>query len=209
VVENHRRQDLVEDDPHHLYYVNQPHPEFTGPPQSLLAGTSVVAESLVAAIRAEAASTSPLVRFVNGATLRQYVEPHLRSWYLGASMFTAFGLLALIVAGWGLYSVLAFDVALRRHELGIRAALGADVPRLVRLVARQAVGLVGAGVVIGLLAAWAGGRWVEPLLFRVSATDPRVYALAAAALLAVAALAGSLPAWRATRVDPRETLQAD
>jgi ABC-type antimicrobial peptide transport system permease subunit len=124
-------------------------------------------------------------------------------------MFTAFGLLALIVAGWGLYSVLAFDVALRRHELGIRSALGADVPRLVRLVARQAVGLVGAGDLLGLPAAWVGGRRVEPLQFRVSATDPRVYALVAAALLTDSALAGALPAWRATRVDPRETLQAD
>lgn len=92
-------------------------------------------------------------------------------------MFTAFGFLALIVAGWGLYSVLAFDVALRQRELGIRSALGANVARIVRLVLSQAVLLVAVGVGIGLLASWAASRFVEPLLFQVSATDPPIYAL--------------------------------
>ena len=133
----------------------------------------------------------------------------MRSWKPGASMFTAFGLLALIVAGWGLYSVLAFDVALRQHELGIRSALGANVARLVRLVLGQAVLFVAAGVGIGLLASWAASRFVGPLLCQVSATDPPIYALVAISLLLVAVLAGSLPAWRATRVDLREALQAD
>ncbi len=81
--------------------------------------------------------------------------------------------------------------------------------RLVRLVLGQAVRVVLAGVGIGLLASWAASRFVGPLLFRVSATDPPIYALVGATLLLVAVLAGSLPAWSATRVDPREALQAD
>ena len=81
--------------------------------------------------------------------------------------------------------------------------------RIVRLVLSQAVLLVAVGVGIGLLAPWAASRFVEPLLFQVSATDPPIYALVGVTLLLVAALAGSLPAWRATRVDPREALQAD
>jgi ABC-type antimicrobial peptide transport system permease subunit len=76
-------------------------------------------------------------------------------------------------------------------------------------VFRQALGLVSVGILLGLAASFAGARLVEPLLFRVSARDPAVYGAVAVALLAAAALAGSLPAWRATRVDPREALQAE
>ncbi len=124
-------------------------------------------------------------------------------------MFSMFGLLALVVAGCGLYSILAFDVAQRRHELGIRTALGASADRLVRFVLRQAMVLVGLGVGIGLAVAAVAGRYVDPMLFEVSASDPGIYALVAVTLLLVAVLAGSLPAWLATRVDPREALQAD
>ncbi len=137
------------------------------------------------------------------------IERGTVSWRRGAQIFTAFGFLALIVAGWGLYSVLAFDVALRQRELGIRSALGANVGRLVRLVLGQAVLFVAAGVGIGLFASWAVSRFVESLLFQVSPTDPPTYALVAVTLLLVAGLAGSFPAWRATKVDPREALQAD
>ena len=68
---------------------------------------------------------------------------------------------------------------------------------------------VAAGVGIGLFASWAASRFVGPLLFQVSATDPPIYGLVAVTLLLVAVLAGSLPAWQAARVDPREALQAD
>jgi ABC-type antimicrobial peptide transport system permease subunit len=149
------------------------------------------------------------VRFVDAVALSDYVAPQMRSWRLGASMFTAFGVLALIVAGWGLYSVLAFDVTLRRRELGIRSALGAGTERLVGLVLKRALVLVAVGVAVGVTASWGAAPLVQPLLFRVRAADPTVYGLVALTLLAVAALAGSVPAWRATRVDPREALQAD
>jgi predicted permease len=209
VVENHRRQDLVEDDPHFLYFLNQHHPALGALPQAIMAGVTGPADAAMALLRDEAAGTSSQIRFVNVTPLRDRIEPQLRSWRLGASMFTAFGVLALIVAGWGLYSVLAFDVALRHHELGIRSALGAGATTLVGLVLRRALALIVAGTAIGLIASWAAGRWVEPLLFEVSATDPSVYVLVCVALLAVAALAGSLPAWRASGVDPREALQTD
>jgi ABC-type antimicrobial peptide transport system permease subunit len=117
-------------------------------------------------------------------------------------MFTLFGVLALVLAGWGLYSLLAFDVALQQHELGVRSALGAGGARIVRLVMRRSLALVVAGIGVGLVASFAAARYVEPLLFGVSATDLTIYAIVAAALLA--AVAGSLPAWHATRVDARE-----
>lgn len=209
VVENHRRQELVEDDPHFLYYVNQSHPDFVGPPQGLMVGVTGSARDAAAAVRNEAGGVSSEIRFVQAAALSDYVAPQMRSWKLGASMFTVFGLLALVVAGWGLYSVLAFDVALRERELGIRAALGASRDRLVRLVLKRAITLVSIGVAIGVTASWGAAPLVEPLLFRVPAADPVVYGVVAAILLSVSAIAGSVPAWRATRADPREALQAE
>ncbi len=209
IVENHPNTALVEDTPPFMYFLNLGHPSGVGPPATLMAGTSVEAEAIVDLIRDEVGAASTQIRFVNAVSMSDLVEPEMRSWKLGASVFTAFGFLALIVAGWGLYSVLAFDVALRQRELGIRSALGANVARLVRLVLGQAVLFVAAGVGIGLSASWAASRLVEPLLFQVSATDPAIYALVGVTLLLVAGIAGSLPAWRATRVDPREALQAD
>ena len=210
IVENHRLGRLVEDDPVFLYFLNEAHPAFPASRfMSLMVGTIGDADAWVDLIRDEAGAASTQIRFVNAVSMSGLVEPQMRSWKLGASMFTAFGLLALIVAAWGLYSVLAFDVALRQRELGIRSALGANVAKLVSLVLRQAVLFVVAGVGIGLFAAWAASRFVRPLLFQVSATDPMIYALVGVTLLLVAAFAGSLPAWRATRVDPREALQAE
>lgn len=209
IVENHNRQALVEADPHFLYFVNQSHPGFIGPPQAIMAGVDGDPAVVAALLRDEARAASSRVRFVDTRTLQERVEPQLRSWKLGASMFTAFGVLALVVAGWGLYSVLAFDVAARRRELGVRSALGAGVPRLVRLVLRRAMALVVTGTLIGLGIAWGGSRFVAPLLFEVSPTDPLVYATVAATVAVVAAMAGWLPAWRAGRVDPREALQAE
>ena len=201
---------MEDDDPRFLYFVNQSHAALPrGMLGTLMVGTSGNADALLNMIREEAGAASRQIRFVSAISMSDYIEPEMRSWQLGASMFTAFGFLALIVAGWGLYSVLAFEVALRHRELGVRSALGANVARLVRLVLGQAVWVVLAGVGIGLLASWAAARFVGPLLFRVSATDPQIYALVGVTLLLVAVLAGSLPAWRATRVDPREALQAD
>ena len=140
---------------------------------SMVVGTTGDTEALVDLIRYEAGAASTQIRFVNAVSMSDYIEPEkMRSWRLGASVFTAFGFLALIVAGWGLYSVLAFDVALRQHELSIRSALGANVARLVRLVLRQAVLVVLAGVGIGLSASWAAARLVEPL--RSSRSRPRI-----------------------------------
>lgn len=77
--------------------------------------------TMLASLRAETTRTSSLIRFVNARSLSSHIDSQLRSWRLGASMFTLFGVLALVVAGWGLYSVLALDVALRQHELGVRS----------------------------------------------------------------------------------------
>jgi ABC-type antimicrobial peptide transport system permease subunit len=133
----------------------------------------------------------------------------LRPWRLGATMFSVFGGLALLVAALGLYSVLAFGVAQRRYEMGIRSALGATRGRIVRMVMGEALGLAVAGLAVGCaLALWTASR-MEGLLYQVAPTDPLVFGGVVAVLLGAAVLAGLLPARRAVRVDPSESLRAE
>jgi len=209
IVENFRRQELIEPQPHFMYFVNQGHPEAAGPPQALMVRTVGPPAEALRSIAAAVRSTSPSIRFPVVRPIMDNIEPQLRSWRMGASMFTVFGLLALVVAALGLYSVLAFDVALRQSELGIRAALGAARSRLVSIVLRRAVTLVTVGVVLGSSVAFAAGRFVASLLYEVSPANPVVYSGVALTLILVAGIAGSVPAWRVARIDPRSALQAE
>jgi ABC-type antimicrobial peptide transport system permease subunit len=95
------------------------------------------------------------------------------------------------------------------HELGVRIALGAHGADVVRLVVARGVRLAVAGIAVGGALAIGAGRWIEPLLFRQSATDPAVFGLVAFALVAVAVAACSAPAARALRADPNTVLRAD
>jgi putative ABC transport system permease protein len=132
-----------------------------------------------------------------------------RAWRLGATMFVAFGLLALVVAAVGLYGMIGFNVAQRMHELGVRVALGAQRGNVVALVVRQSVAFALAGGMLGVLVAFIGGRWIEPLLFRQSATSPAIYAAVTVTMCAVALAASVVPAWRAARADPIVALRSD
>jgi putative ABC transport system permease protein len=142
-------------------------------------------------------------------TLDRLVDPTRRAWKFGATMFVAFGGLALVLAAIGLYSLIAYDVAQRTQELGVRLALGASVSDVMRLVMSSGVRLVAVGVVLGAgLALW-GSRWMEGLMFRQSPRDPLVFGAVALVLLIVALLASSGPALRAARVDPNVALRGE
>ena len=145
-------------------------------------------------------TTKPFIEIVN---------EQRRSWQLGATMFVAFGVLALVVAGVGLYGVVAYNVAQRMQELGVRVALGAQTRDVVRLVVGQGVRFAVAGVTLGTVLALVAARWVQPLLFAQSATDVRVFGTVGGVLVLVAIVASGLPARRATRVDPNTVLRAD
>jgi putative ABC transport system permease protein len=145
-------------------------------------------------------TTTPLAKVVGGET---------RSWRLGATMFTVFGLLALVLAAIGLYSVIAYNVAQRTHELGVRVALGAGMRDLMRLVLTEGMVLAGAGVGLGTGIALVVSGWVAPLLFAESPRDPAVFLSVAVTLLAVALLASFVPARRAGRVDPMRALHSE
>ena len=123
------------------------------------------------------------------------------------SMSAAFAALATLLAAIGLYGVLAYTVAQRTREFGLRMALGADRADVRRLVLRQVAIMTVVGGTIGVASAFALGRVAESLLFQMSARDPLIFASAAASLVLVAFGAGLLPAHRAARVDPMQALR--
>ena len=160
-------------------------------------------------VRTALQSVMPGQTYVTVRPLSDLVDGQRRSWRLGATMFVAFGMLALAVAAIGLYGVIAYNVAQRMHELGVRVALGAQGSDIVRLVVGQGVRFAVAGVTVGAALAFIAARWIQPLLFEQSATDGRVFGVVAGMLVAVAVLASSIPARRATRVDPNTVLRSE
>jgi predicted permease len=124
-----------------------------------------------------------------------------------ATLAGGFGLLALTLACVGLYGLLAYSVAQRTKEIGIRMALGAQGTRVVALVLKRGARLVLIGIALGLPAAWAASRWVESMLFGLTPADPVAIGGAILLLTTAAQLAGYIPARRASRVDPLVALR--
>jgi predicted permease len=164
---------------------------------------------LVEPVRRRLQHEMPGTSFVTVRPLGDIVDGKLRSWIVGARVFTGFGALALVLAALGLYSVIAYNVTHRNHEFGVRLALGASGTRIVRLVVLEGVRVALAGIVIGAIVASSTGRWIGPLLFQESPRDLAVFGLVGVVLLGVAVLASCIPAVRAARVDPRTALQGD
>ncbi|HSK21306.1 MAG TPA: ABC transporter permease [Longimicrobiales bacterium] len=161
------------------------------------------------ALRRRLQAEMPGAAYVTVQPLRELVDPSLRAWSFGATMFVAFGVLALVLAAIGLYSMIAYGVAQRTRELGVRLALGASAGHVVRMIVATALRLVVIGVAIGgAIAIWAAPR-LEPLMFDASTRDPAVYGAVAATLVGVALVASVVPAMRALRVDPNTVLRAD
>jgi ABC-type antimicrobial peptide transport system permease subunit len=130
-------------------------------------------------------------------------HPRFFAWAVGA-----FAAAALLLTGLAVYGLLAFAVAQGRREIGIRLAMGATPLRVGRAVLARAAGLGAAGVFIGAVAARGLSRYLESLLSEVSATDAKVFALAAVVVLVIALVAAIVPAARAVRVDPATSLRA-
>jgi len=160
-------------------------------------------------IRQELQPLMPGASYVTVTPFTDILEPSTRSFELGATMFSLFGTLALIVAAIGLYSVVAFGVAQRTHELGVRVALGAAAPRVVRLVLGESLRVAGFAAAIGIVGVLGAARWIAPLLFNASPRDPRVLTGVPIALVLIAVGASLVPALRAARVDPSVALRAE
>jgi predicted permease len=142
-------------------------------------------------------------------TYTEQVNRSLNLERLIAALSGFFGASALLLAAIGLYGVLAYSVARRTREVGIRMALGAQPDKVFRLVMAETLGLVLIGIVVGLGAALATTRFVSGLLYGLTPTDPVTLSLAVLLLVIVAALAGYLPARRAARVDPLVALRCE
>jgi putative ABC transport system permease protein len=160
-------------------------------------------------IRRELQGLLPGESYLTAQPLRDIIGGQQRAWRLGATLFSLFGVLAVIVAGVGLYGVIGYNVTQRLHELGVRAALGASRFNIIRLVVGQSVRYVLAGVVGGIAVAVYLADRIEPLLFQQPAIDPLLYGLVALFMVSVALFASALPARRAARVDPAGALRAE
>ena len=146
---------------------------------------------------------------VSYRTLESQVDASLARERLLATLSTLFGGLALLLAVVGLYGTMAYSVARRRTEIGIRIALGAVHTRVMRLVLGEAGLLVGAGLVLGAAVAAVATRWVAPFLFGLAALDAATWLVSALALAAVSVTACAVPAWRAARMDANAVLRAE
>jgi len=154
----------------------------------------------------EIAPTVPLVIFV---TLREQMDAALGSQELTTLLANFFGIVALLLSALGLYGLLSASVAQRRGEIGVRLALGATPSKVLRMILSEALALLSWGMLLGALGLLFATRFVESMLHGVSAYDPMTLAAAAATLLLVTILAAIVPALRAARLDPIETLRSE
>jgi ABC-type antimicrobial peptide transport system permease subunit len=141
--------------------------------------------------------------------MQQYVDQNVEQPRMSVLLLTGFGGLALILALMGIYGVVAYSVAERTQEIGIRMALGATRQGVLRLVLGHAILLIATGVALGLAASLALSSIMRSLLFQVSERDPSTFLAIAVTLAAVGLAASILPARRATRVDPLVALRAE
>jgi len=190
----------------HVYVASAQVP---APDSRLFIRTRGEAATQTEAVRRALQEVVPGFAYVSTRTLEGIVAPEMRSWRLGATMFTIFGVLAIVVAAIGLYSVVAYDVSQRTRELGVRVALGANAKAVVGLVVGEGVRVVLVGLALGTAVALSLASRVSPLLYQVSAKDPVTYAGVVGVLLVVAIVASLAPALRAARVDPNVALRAD
>ena len=159
------------------------------------------------ALRREARQLDPNAGVFDIMPMTEFISASLFPQKVAAALLSVLGAIALILAAAGLYSVMAYSVTQRTREIGIRMALGARPGDVVRLVMRQSLAATLAGLAAGFVVALAVTRLASSLLVNISATDPAVFTAATLFLALVAAVAGYLPARRATRIDPNAALR--
>jgi putative ABC transport system permease protein len=181
--------------------------DFDGATSGLLIRTSGPASVAQHDVSVALAGLAPGGRYVSVRPFSEVMDPQIRPFRLGASMFTLFGALALLLSAVGIYGVLAFLVRQRTSEIGIRMALGALPRDVLKLVIWQGMKFAALGLIIGIATSLSLTRLVRSLLFEVRPTDVTSYVSACAILATVALLACLLPAWRAASVDPATSLR--
>jgi putative ABC transport system permease protein len=171
--------------------------------------TAIDPAAVVANLKAETAAFDRALALGGIKTMEEVVARTKGPWRFNMLVFSLFGLVALGLSATGLFALIAYSVAQRSREIGIRIALGANPADVIRMLLFEGAVLSGIGVACGLIAAALLTRLLAGLLFGISATDPRTFAAVSALLVAVAALASYLPARRAAAVDPLVALRTE
>jgi putative ABC transport system permease protein len=191
--------------PRFVYMPYLQRPEPTG--MTFYVRTSQDPALAVGAVRREMQRLDPNLPVNNLATMDQVIDDNIWLDRVVAALSMSFGILATGLAAIGLYGVLAYMVARRTREIGIRLALGATQAKILRLVMAEVSLVAGAGIVVAIPVSLALTRYLESQLFGLSSTDPVTFAAAALFLALVGIVAAYLPARRATRVDPVTALR--
>jgi putative ABC transport system permease protein len=178
-----------------------------GPRMNLVLRTAADPLTLTAAVRREIQALDPNQPVYNITTMERILDRSLATQRLSTMLLMMFACVALVLAAVGIYGVMSYVVTQRRHEIGIRMALGAQRADVLRLVLRQGMWLMVCGVVLGLTAAFALSRLMASLLFGVSPTDPLTFVFVSVALAIVTLVACLVPARRALKVDPMIALR--
>jgi putative ABC transport system permease protein len=176
--------------------------QIPGPVTTLIVRSPGDSQALVSGVRGKLAEIDPTLPVTSIASMESIVASSVAQPRVLAQFVGVFAGFALLLAAIGIYGVMAYSVAARTQEMGIRMSLGAEPRHIIRLVVGQGMRLAFLGVVIGIAASVGLTRLIKTLLFNVSATDPLAFLLAAGVLVATAFVACYLPAQRATRVDP-------
>ena len=184
-----------------------PYPQLASPQLYLSVRTPLDPHSLASALRAQIAAADPEQPLTEIQTMQERLELASASPRFNMLLIGVFSAAAFILAVIGIYGVIAYSVAQRTQELGIRIALGAERFDILRLVIGSGLALTLAGIAIGLAGSIALTRLMSAMLYETSATDPVIFGASAALFLAVALLASYLPARRATKIDPTEALR--
>jgi predicted permease len=174
---------------------------------SVLVRTSLAPSAMLVSIQAALKQADPSILIYNAGTLNELVGQETARQRFTGWLMTLFAALALLLAVIGIYGVVSYSVSRRRREIGLRVALGATRPDVLRIVMGRGIALVLIGIALGTAAALTLARLMATLMFEVSPTDPLTFTAAAALLVAVAMVASLAPAARASRIDPAVTLR--
>jgi ABC-type antimicrobial peptide transport system permease subunit len=175
----------------------------------ILVGVTEDADRMAPVVQRLVQGTSASPVYARVRPYQDLLDPQLRPWRLGATLFVVFGALALGIASIGLFAVISYLVSQRTREIGVRLALGGTAGRVGRWVIGGAVRMVGAGCAIGLVAAALAAHSARDMLFETSPYDAAVMGVAAGILLIVGVISATLPALRAARVNPMVAMRVD
>jgi predicted permease len=206
VVSNHHRHGVLETPSPMVYFADA---QRIAKYKYIVARTSGSSDALLASMRRELLALEPGLVFMGSATMAQNMGTSLMPARVGALLAAAFGGLGTLLAAIGLYGVIAFSVARRTREIGVRIAVGANPSSVLSMVMRQGFSIVAIGLVAGVILAAAAAAALRGLLYGITPFDPIAWGLAISAMLAAGAVANFVPARRAMRVDPMTALRTE